>query len=61
MYRPYDKPLRGSYLVTVPLVFTRKDVTAKSWASTKRMMLDNIIHCYEDILAQVEKDIKNKK
>jgi hypothetical protein len=59
--RPYRRPARGVYQVQVPMSFSRKDVTSTNWNWIKRSMLENVFNCYNDILGEVERDIRNKK
>lgn len=56
------RPARGAYAIDgVVLAFTRKDFTDACWPAMRNQLLDNVRAIYDDVLSQVEKDIRNKK
>ena len=59
--RLYQRAGRGSYMVRVPLVFTRKDILKPNWRSTAGSMIENTVRLYIDALEQAETDIRSKK
>jgi hypothetical protein len=59
--RLYKRVGRGSYLINIPVAFTRKDVTSKKWNDLRNSLIDNVDDLLFEALYQVERDVKNKK
>ena len=58
--QPFKRPMRGTYVLTAPAAFTRRDVLSKNWPETKRQLLQNITDVYDFLIADVERAIRTK-
>lgn len=53
--------MRGTYIIEIPTVFTRRDMKRPDWFNLKRQLITNVFYCLEEQFEHLETVIRNKK
>lgn len=57
----FQRPARGTYVVSVPVTFTRKDVMSSDWPNIRYNLIHNATGQVEQAIYETENAIYAKK